>query len=59
MRSLYLEANDYIGGHTNTIDVEMNGETYPVDTGFIVFNELNYPNLVKLLKRAGCCVATF
>ena len=48
-----FEANDYIGGHTNTIDVEMNGETYPVDTGFIVFNELNYPNLVKLLKRLG------
>jgi predicted NAD/FAD-binding protein len=48
-----FEANDYIGGHTNTIDVELNGARYPVDSGFIVFNEGTYPNFVKLMKRLG------
>ena len=32
-------ANDYIGGHTHTHDVEVEGKRYAVDTGFIVFNE--------------------
>ncbi|NIS69042.1 MAG: NAD(P)-binding protein, partial [Proteobacteria bacterium] len=45
------EAEDYVGGHTHTIDVQHGGATYTVDTGFIVFNERNYPNFVKLLKR--------
>jgi predicted NAD/FAD-binding protein len=48
-----FEANDYIGGHTNTIDVELNGANYPVDSGFIVFNEDTYPNFVKLMKQLG------
>jgi len=47
------EAEDYIGGHTHTVDVEAEGTTYPVDTGFIVFNERTYPNFVKLLRRLG------
>ena len=47
------EANDYIGGHTNTVDVSLNGRQYAVDTGFIVFNEKTYPNFVKLMKRLG------
>ena len=34
-----FEANDYVGGHTNTVDVALNGGKYAVDTGFIVFNE--------------------
>jgi predicted NAD/FAD-binding protein len=46
-----FEANDYIGGHTNTIPVSQGGRTYPLDTGFMVFNETTYPNFVKLLKR--------
>jgi predicted NAD/FAD-binding protein len=45
------EANDYVGGHTNTLDVSFNGQSYAVDTGFIVFNEKTYPNFVKLMKR--------
>jgi len=45
-----FEANDYIGGHTHTIDVSLDGD-YAVDTGFIVFNHENYPNFAKLLKR--------
>ncbi len=47
------EANDYIGGHTNTVDVKLDGQQYSVDTGFIVFNEKTYPNFVKLMKRLG------
>ncbi len=48
-----FEANDYIGGHTNTIDIQLNGRSYRVDTGFIVFNESTYPNFVKLMRRLG------
>ena len=47
------EANNYVGGHTNTVDVSLNGQQYAVDTGFIVFNEKTYPNFVKLMKRLG------
>ena len=51
-----FEANDYIGGHTNTVRVDLpdgrgGGETHQVDTGFIVHNDRNYPNFVKLLGR--------
>ncbi|MFZ0612254.1 MAG: FAD-dependent oxidoreductase [Desulfobacterales bacterium] len=48
-----FEANDYIGGHTNTADVTLNGHQYPVDTGFIVFNAKTYTNFIKLMKRLG------
>ncbi len=48
-----FEANNYIGGHTNTVDVSLNGQQYAVDTGFIVFNEKTYPNFVKLMRRLG------
>jgi predicted NAD/FAD-binding protein len=48
-----FEANDYIGGHTHTIDVTHDGKSYAVDTGFIVFNEVTYPNFCTLLKRLG------
>lgn len=46
-----FEAGDYIGGHTNTIDVETPDGTIPVDTGFIVFNERNYPLFCRLLSQ--------
>ena len=48
-----FEAADYIGGHTNTVDVEMDGRIYAVDTGFIVFNDWTYPNFIALLNRLG------
>jgi len=46
-----FEANDYPGGHTNTLDVTHDGTRYAVDTGFIVFNERTYPNFIQLLER--------
>ncbi len=51
-----FEAGSYVGGHTNTVDVEVPGpdgtpEHHAVDTGFIVFNERNYPNFIRLLDR--------
>jgi len=48
-----FEANDYIGGHTHTVDVEREGRRFSVDTGFIVFNEKTYPNFLKLINRIG------
>lgn len=48
-----FEANDYLGGHTNTLDLRHEGQQYAVDTGFIVFNERTYPNFIKLLARLG------
>ena len=44
-----FEANDYIGGHTHTHKVNIDGKKYSVDTGFIVYNERTYPNFIKLL----------
>ncbi len=48
-----FEAADYIGGHTNTINVQFDGLTYAVDTGFVVFNDWTYPNFIKLLNQLG------
>jgi uncharacterized protein len=48
-----FEAADYAGGHTNTIRVDTPNETHHVDTGFIVFNDRNYPTFERLLARLG------
>lgn len=48
-----FEANDYIGGHTHTMDVVKNNMTHAVDTGFIVFNRVTYPNFCTLLEKLG------
>ncbi len=45
------EAANYLGGHSNTVDVPVNDRTIPVDTGFIVYNQPNYPNLVRLFEH--------
>jgi len=42
------EAGDYFGGHTHTVDITLEGVTHGVDTGFLVFNERTYPNLIRL-----------
>ena len=46
-----FEKNHYFGGHTNTITVEEDGREVPIDTGFMVYNEETYPNLVKLFDE--------
>jgi uncharacterized protein len=48
-----FEADARIGGHTNTIEVPMAGKTYAVDTGFIVYNDVTYPNFIALLDELG------
>ncbi|MBD3308246.1 NAD(P)-binding protein [candidate division KSB3 bacterium] len=48
-----FEANDYIGGHTNTREIQIQGTTYAVDTGFIVCNAATYPNFLTLMKQLG------
>ncbi|MGE0755917.1 MAG: NAD(P)/FAD-dependent oxidoreductase [Pirellulaceae bacterium] len=48
-----IEAADYLGGHTNTVDVEWDGVGYAVDTGFIVFNRRTYPGFTAMLAELG------
>jgi predicted NAD/FAD-binding protein len=52
-RITLFEANDYVGGHTHTHQVEVAGETHFVDTGFIVFNDKTYPEFERMLLKAG------
>lgn len=48
------EKNDYVGGHSNTVDApRADGGAIPVDTGFIVYNERTYPNLIGLFDTLG------
>lgn len=48
-----IERNDYVGGHTHTIDVDDDGQPLAVDTGFIVYNIANYPLLTRLFDELG------
>ena len=48
--TLYEQA-DRVGGHSNTVEVNLGGRTIPVDTGFIVFNRVTYPNLTALFEH--------
>jgi predicted NAD/FAD-binding protein len=56
-----FEAGDYFGGHTHTVDVSLPGAagtvTHGVDTGFLVFNERTYPNLIQLFDELGVATA--
>ena len=45
------EKEDRIGGHTHTVDLDYDGKLIAVDTGFIVYNETNYPNLTALFRE--------
>ena len=46
-----FEAAATPGGHTNTVDVTLDGVSHPVDTGFLVFNGKTYPNLTALFAH--------
>jgi predicted NAD/FAD-binding protein len=52
-----LEAGDYFGGHANTVDIQLEGKTFGVDTGFLVYNEKTYPGLIQLFKTLDIAVA--
>ncbi len=45
------------GGHTNSVDVSLDDTSFPVDTGFLVFNERTYPNLIRLFAELDVPVA--
>lgn len=45
------EAGSRLGGHTHTVDVQVEDQTFAVDTGFIVFNDWTYPNFIRLLNQ--------
>lgn len=47
----FYEKNDYPGGHTNTISVDENCKEVRIDTGFMVFNHVTYPNLLNLFNE--------
>lgn len=46
-----FEAGGHLGGHANTVDLTLDGISYGVDTGFLVFNENTYPGLVRLFDE--------
>jgi len=48
-----FEKNDYLGGHTHTHELQEEGKSFKVDTGFIVFNQETYPNLIKMFADLG------
>jgi predicted NAD/FAD-binding protein len=48
-----LEAGDHAGGHAHTVAVELASGRWDVDTGFVVFNDRNYPNFERLLGELG------
>lgn len=48
-----FEAASELGGHTHTVEVEHDGQRFAIDTGFIVYNETNYPNFTQLLRQLG------
>lgn len=52
-----FEARDRLGGHTNTVDVEIEGRRFRVDTGFIVHNPRTYPNLIRIFDELGVTTA--
>lgn len=56
-RVTLFEAADYLGGHTHTVDItlptQLGDTTWGVDTGFLVFNERTYPNLIALFEELG------
>ncbi|MGP9821614.1 NAD(P)/FAD-dependent oxidoreductase [Salinarimonas sp. NSM] len=47
------ESERRAGGHAETVEIDYDGVRMPVDIGFIVYNEPNYPNLTRLLERLG------
>lgn len=52
-RVTLFEAERRLGGHTHTVDLDLDGTRFPVDTGFLVFNHRTYPELSRLFRQLG------
>lgn len=52
-RVTVFEADDRLGGHANTVDMTLDGQTFGVDTGFLVYNLRTYPRLIALFEELG------
>ncbi|MDI9334537.1 MAG: FAD-dependent oxidoreductase [Cytophagales bacterium] len=52
-----FEAGAYFGGHANTVEIQLDGKAFGVDTGFLVYNEKTYPGLIQLFKALEVTVA--
>lgn len=52
-----FEAGSYFGGHAHTVDLTLDGVTHGVDTGFLVYNERTYPQLIQLFQTFGVATA--
>ena len=48
-----FESDSRLGGHTHTVDMTLDGQAFPVDTGFLVFNHRTYPELTRLFRQLG------
>jgi len=48
-----FEREETLGGHAHTVDAPGGDADYPVDTGFLVYNEVTYPKFIALLERLG------
>jgi predicted NAD/FAD-binding protein len=48
-----FESENRLGGHAHTVNVNEDSRVVPVDTGFLVYNELTYPHLVQFFKAIG------
>ena len=53
---MLYEKSHRLGGHTATVDVNVNGREYAIDTGFIVYNERTYPNFIRLMQALNVAV---
>ena len=56
-----FEKNDHFGGHSYTTEIYLkdSNEKISVDLGFIVFNKINYPNLINLFKPSGQLIFSY
>jgi uncharacterized protein len=56
-RVTLFEAHSTLGGHTNTVEANVDGTCHPVDAGFLVFNRRTYPNLTAMFAHLGVTAA--
>ena len=52
-RVTLYEAGAHFGGHAHTVDLDLDGVSQGVDTGFLVYNQRTYPLLTRLFEEIG------